>query len=235
MDEKNISTIALAKYLYKNKHHENDSKHWENLDSKEKNQRARKIQKWINDTSKPSIDDLQLVCSILDCDFAFLLDEDPIENVNNQKVAEYLGVSENTISAIKNYEGSLKKMIDKLVFANGHGDKMGDILHDILAILLVDCVSASDKEIIIHNKRTGRTEKLSGNKVGEHLLDVFSEHMKQVFYKVSIIALDENIELDKEKEIEKEKQYQEKIEKLKEENLELRKNIDEMIEKNKMQ
>lgn len=209
MKDKGIDFRGLAKLIC---NYGSNEDLWEKLQSKEKVQKARKVSKWLSGDSKPNIDNLEIICDILDCNIAFLMDESPIENINNKKVAEYLGIDENTVSAIKNYESSLKKMIDKLVFTNKDDNKMEDILRQVLIILSLDCYMAPYEKVTIENALTGKSEKLSGSKSTEYLLSAFEEHMRGIFYEIATISLDEKKEYDKTKEVEKERIWNEKYE-----------------------
>lgn len=231
MHQKNINTKELARRIFNNN---SNFDLWENAEKKDQNALVKKIQRWQSGESKPkSLDDFSILCDIIDCDPSYLLDKSQVTNLNNKKVAKFLGLDEVTVSSIKDYSYSIKKMLNTLVRANEHDEHVGDILKEILEILLLECVSASDKEVVISNKRTGETTRLSGKKATRHLLSTFDEYMNGVFFKVAMVALDKNMKSDKEKENEKERKWQEEIEKLKKENIEQRKMIDEM--KNKMQ
>lgn len=187
MTEKNITPKELAKRIH---NYGADSDLWEGLDYEQQRNKVRKVQKWMAGSAKPNIiDDLEVICNILDCDFSYLLDGSPIANLNNKKVAEWLGLDENVVSNIKNYDREIKLFISLLVRANEYDNTLGDILLEFIKIMLLHSNNSYHTTITIKNDLTGRNEELKGESVTDYIMSATKNMMESIFYKVSILGV----------------------------------------------
>lgn len=112
MERKKMSCrdVAIAMCNYGS-----DTDLWDAKGNKEKRSGIRKIEKWRSGTAPRNVSDIETLCKVLDCDFSYFFDDEPIENLNNQKIADYLGLNIDVVSRIKNYNKSEKELLFKLV------------------------------------------------------------------------------------------------------------------------
>lgn len=103
---------------------------WERCGNKEKRSKIRKIEKWRTGTVPKNIDDIEKLCQILDCDFSFFFNEEPLQNLNNEKIANYLGLNVDVISHIKSYNDSEKELLYKLISSHKY-DNLLKLLQSI--------------------------------------------------------------------------------------------------------
>lgn len=210
MVQKNIDTREFAKRLY---NYGSTSDLWKGYSKK--NTDMRKIQKWIKgDTEPKNIDELKKVCDVLDCDFSYLLGDSTITNLNNKKIAEWLGLDEITVSNIKNYDNSIKYFMSLLVRANEHDNKFGDILLEFLTIMMIHSENSSNKTITIKDNLTGEIDILKGEHATNYIMSTVKNMMEGIFYKVSIIGMDIGKIKRDNKYKEEERQWKEKMENL---------------------
>ena len=182
MIQKNISTKEFAEMLFQ---YGSDG----NLRGTPKSY-VRKVQKWLSGSANPrNLEELEKICNILDCDFSYLLDESPIANMNNKKVAEWLGLDEIVISNIKSYDDTIKKFMSVLIRANEVDNSFGDILLEFLNIMVVHGDNSTHKTITIKDNITGKIEKLDGDKATDYIMSAVKNMMESIFYKVSIIGM----------------------------------------------
>lgn len=186
MNQKGIDTKEFAKRLY---NYGSNADLWEN--EGHKSSHIRKVQKWLAGSTEPkNIDELKKICDILDCDFSYLLGDSPIANLNNKKVAEFLGLDEIVISSIKNYDDSIKKFMSVLIRANEFDNGFGDILLEFLKIMVIHGDNSTHKTITIKDNITEEIEKLEGDKATDYIMSAVKNMMESVFYKVSIIGME---------------------------------------------
>lgn len=185
MKQKNIDTKEFAKRLY---NYGSDSDLWESYEKKSSD--IRKVEKWKKGTNEPkNIDELRKICDILDCDFSYLLGDNPIANLNNKKVAEYLGLDEIVISRIKSYDNSLKMFMQVLVRGDEQEEELGDILYQTLSILNEHSCNSSNKTITIKDDITEESITLDKEQSINYVMAATENAMQTVLYKVSIIGI----------------------------------------------
>lgn len=205
MKQKNISTRELAKRLY---NYGSGSDLWEEY-NKQSND-MRKIQKWLKgDTEPKNIDELRKICSVLDCDFSYLLGNNNIANLDNKKVAEWLGLDEIVVSNIKNYDDNIKTFMSVLVRSNEYDDKFDDILLEFLKIMIIHSENSSNKTVIIKDNLTGKTDTLKGEHATNYIMSSVKNMMEGIFYKVAIIGMEIG-SIKRDTELKKRKQEREK-------------------------
>lgn len=230
MIQKNISTKEFAEMLFQ---YGSDG----NLRGTPKSY-VRKVQKWLSGSANPrNLEELEKICNILDCDFSYLLDESPIANMNNKKVAEWLGLDEIVISNIKSYDDTIKKFMSVLIRANEVDNSFGDILLEFLNIMVVHGDNSTHKTITIKDNITGKIEKLDGAKATDYIMSAVKNMMESIFYKVSIIGMQIGSIRHENKRKEDEHKWKEEYEKLMKETMQIsgksREEILENIEKHK--
>lgn len=103
---------------------------WNAKENKEKRSGIRKIEKWRSGTAPRNVSDIETLCKVLDCDFSYFFNDEPIENFNNKKAADFLGLDAEVISRIKNYNDSEKELLFKLV-SNPKHDNLLKLLQAI--------------------------------------------------------------------------------------------------------
>lgn len=198
MKQKGLSTKEIAKQLY---NFGSNSNLWENCE-KQKN-KTRKIQKWLDGTDMPkSINDLEKLCTILDCDFAYLMGDTPISSLNNKKVADWLGIDEVVVSKIKNYEKDIKLFMSLLIRANEYDEKMEDILHEFLEKMLFLSQNSSHTIVTIEDDISGEKENLKGEAAFNYILPAIKSMVEPIFYEVALLGIGINskrydVELEK--------------------------------------
>lgn len=217
--EKGFTTRELARQIY---NFGSDSDLWDNLEPTKQNNKMKNIQRWISGECKPkTIDDLEKLCTILDCDFSYFLGDNTIENLNNHKVGEWLGLDGNVISNIKSYDSGIKYFMSLLVRANEIDDTFGDILLEFLKIMVIHADNSTHKTITIKDNITGEIEELKGEKTTDYIMSAVKNMMESIFYKVSIIGMKIGNKRYKNKCEEDECKWKEEYEKLMKETMEI--------------
>lgn len=228
--EKGLTTRELARQIY---NFGSDSDLWYNLEPTKQNSKMKNIQRWISGECKPkTIDDLEKLCTILDCDSSYLLGDSTIENLNNYKVGEWLGLDGNVISNIKSYDNSIKYFMSLLVRANEIDNTFGDILLEFLKIMVIHADNSAYKTITIKDDMTEEIEELKGEKATNYIMSAVKNMMESVFYKVSIIGMEIGNKRYKNKCEEDEHKWKEEYEKLMKETMEISGKSREEILKN---
>ena len=201
LNQKNIDTKELAKRLY---NYGSDSDLCEIPENKGTyKSHIRKVQKWLSGSDEPkNIEELRKICDILDCDFSYLLGDSSIGNLNNKKIADYMGLDEITISNIKNYDNATKLFMSLLVRANEYDEKIGDILHEFIKKMLFLSQNSSHTIITIEDDISGEKELLKGEAAFNYILPAIKNMMEPIFYEVAILGIGINskrndIELEK--------------------------------------
>lgn len=185
MNQKNIDTREFAKRLC---NYGSTSDIWE--DDTHQGSYIRKVQKWLSGSAKPkNLEELEKICNILDCDFSYLLDESPIANMNNKKVAEWLGLDEIVISHIKEYDRCIKTFMSLLVRGNENESGFNDILLEIIEILLFHSDNSSNTDLIKVDTLSGEKEKIQGDDFINYLLFDTKNKMESVLCKTSLIGM----------------------------------------------
>lgn len=185
MNQKNINTREFAKRLC---NYGSTSDIWEN--DTHQSSYIRKVQKWLSGSAKPkNLEELEKICNILDCDFSYLLDESPIANMNNKKVAEWLGLDEIVISHIKEYDRCIKIFMSLLVRGNENESGFNDILLEIIEILLFHSDNSSNTDLIKVDTLSGEKEKIQGDDFINYLLFDTKNKMEGVLCKTSLIGM----------------------------------------------
>lgn len=188
MNQKSLDTKEFAKRLC---NYGSDSDLWES--NEHKSSYMRKIQKWLAGDAEPAnIEELKKICDILDCDFSYLLGDNSIGNLNNKKVADYMGLDEITISNIRNYDNVTKSFMSLLIRANECNEKMGDILHDFIEKMLFLSQNSFHTTVTIENDISGKKESLRGEAAFNYILPAIKKMMEPIFYKVAILGIDIN-------------------------------------------
>lgn len=199
MKQKGFDTKKLAKSLC---NYGSDTDLWE--DNSHKSSYMRKIQKWKAGTSEPAnLLELKKICDILDCDISYLLDATPMTNLNNKKVADYLGLDEIVISKIKNYDDSIKLFMQLLVRGDETEEKLGDILYELLSVLYDHRKNSAGKIIIVKDRLTEECDTLNLEKSCNYVTAATINALQPIFdkitilgYKITRIALDNKFEAD---------------------------------------
>lgn len=203
-----------------------------------KSSHIRKVQKWVKGDAEPkNIDELKKICDILDCDFSYLLGDSPIVNMNNKKVAEWLGLDEIVISHIKGYDRCIKIFMSLLVRGNENESGFNDILLEIIEILLFHSDNSSNTDLIKIDTLSGEKEKIQGDDFINYLLFDTKNKMENVLYKTSLIGAEIGKIRRENKQKEDDRKWKEEYEKLMKETMQIsgksREEILKNIEKHK--
>lgn len=218
MEQKNINNKELAKRIYNCK---SDVDLWEKLSKKEQRNRLRKVSRWLTGEAKPrTIDDAEILCEILDCDFSYLFDDSPFSNFNNKLVADFLGLDAEVISNIKNYNKHDKKFLSLLVRSNEYDNNCKDILQQLLDVLSFHADNSSHITITIENDAMEDTKVLKGEYAYDYIVSATKNKLDAILHQVAMLSIEINSIRYNYIQQEKEKEAKEKVEKLEKEIIE---------------
>ncbi len=213
MKSKKMSRGDIAAALYNGG---SDCDLWKKADIKTKKNYKRKVDNWCTGTVPRNVTDIEKLCQILDCDFSFFFNEEPLQNLNNKKVADFLGLNEEVISHIKNYSDYEKKFLSLLIRADEFNKGYGDLLQLIIDILGLHADSSSFTTITIENSALEETTVLKGGDTLDYIMNATRERMDNVILKVTDIGIGlnriryENVAKKEGEEIKKERENLEK-------------------------
>lgn len=190
MEQKNINNKELAKRIYNCK---SDTDLWENLSKEKQRNKLRKVSRWLAGEAKPrTLDDAENLCEILDCDFSYLFDDNPLSNLNNELVADFLGLDAEVISRMKNYSKYDKKFLSLLIRANECNNYCEDILQQLLDVLSSHADDSSHVTITIENNAVEDTKTLKGERAYDYIISATKNKLDKILYQVSTLGVEIN-------------------------------------------